>query len=468
MPVTLSEQIRGFEEKRAATVAQMSAIMDRAGTEGRTLDASEAEEYDTLDGEVKAIDEHLARLKAQEARVASSAAPAPRKIAAEPKGGTVEVPSGVILTKPNVQKGVAFTRYVKSLWKGNWNPYLALQYAAERKDWRDSTPQVIEALRQKASVAANSAGSSGGGSNLVYNQNLAGEFIDLVRPATIIGRLALRRVPFNIRIGSKSSGTTGYWVGEGKPIPVSRLGTSEVTLGMAKAAGLCVLTRELMDSSEPAAEGLVRDDLIAANVDFLDEQFIAPDYAAVANVNPASITNGVVPTAASGTALTNVRTDVQTMLKAFVNNNIPLDGLAFVMHTNVAIALSLMQNAVGAREFPDMTPQGGTLFGFPAVASQNAAQVGSPVAGEGQLFVLLNAREILLADDGEADVEASGEASIQMLDNPTNDTTTPTATTMVSMFQTDSVALRAVRKINWAPRRSNVVQYVKDAAYTAS
>ena len=37
---------------------------------------------------------------------------------------------------------------------------------------------------------------------------------------------------------------------------------------------------------------------------------------------------------------------------------------------------------------------------------------------------------------------------------------------MVSMFQTDSVALKLVRAINWAKRRSNVVQYIKDAAYT--
>ena len=159
--------------------------------------------------------------------------------------------------------------------------------AENNKTWREQTPQVLEAIRQKANVTANSAGSSGGGSNLVYNQNLAGEFIELVRPLTILGRLqGFRRVPFNIRVGSQSSGSTAYWVGEGKPVPVSRLGTSEVTLGMAKAAGLVVLTKELMMSAEPSAEMLVRDDLIKTNVKFIDEQFIQQDYAASANVSP--------------------------------------------------------------------------------------------------------------------------------------------------------------------------------------
>ena len=42
-------------------------------------------------------------------------------------------------------------------------------------------------------------------------------------------------------------------------------------------------------------------------------------------------------------------------------------------------------------------------------------------------------------------VDVSREASLQMLDNPTNDSVTPTATTMVSMWQTNSVAFRAER-----------------------
>lgn len=473
--VTLASQITAFEAKRAADVAQIDKLLAKAAAEGRTLDAAEKEEHDNLAAEVAELDEHLKRLKSAEARAAAAAVPVPKTGAAagaitpQPQARGAEVPNGFVTVQPNVEKGVAFARYVKAMWRAGFNPTLALMEAEQNKDLREQTPQVIEAIRQKANVTANSAGSSGGGSNLVYNQNLQGEFIDLVRPLTILGRLpGLRRVPFNIRVGAQSSGSTGYWAGEGKPIPVSRLGTSEVTLGMAKAVGMLVTTAELMRASSPAAEILLRDDLVKTNVTFVDQQFIQPDYAAVANVSPASITNGVTPTAASGTALTNVKQDIQTLVKSFVTNGVPLSGLCWVMHANLALSISMMENAVGARQWPDLTITGGTFAGLPAIASESACQAGSVVAGEGQLLVLVNTNEILLADDGEADIQASTEASIQMLDNPTNDSVTPTATTMVSMFQTDSVALRAVRFINWAKRRANVVQYIKDAAYVAT
>ncbi len=68
---------------------------------------------------------------------------------------------------------------------------------------------------------------------------------------------------------------------------------------------------------------------------------------------------------------------------------------------------------------------------------------------------------------GEVVIDASGEASVQMLDNPTNNAQAGTPTTMVSMWQTDSVAVRAIRHINWAKRRSTAVAYIKDAAYVS-
>ena len=51
-----------------------------------------------------------------------------------------------------------------------------------------------------------------------------------------------------------------------------------VNLGMAKAAGLVTLDDELVRSSSPSAELLVRNDLGKAIGQFLDVQFIAPDW----------------------------------------------------------------------------------------------------------------------------------------------------------------------------------------------
>jgi hypothetical protein len=82
------------------------------------------------------------------------------------------------------------------------------------------------------------------------------------------------------------------------------------------------------------------------------------------------------------------------------------------------------------------------------------------------MIVFLNPREVFLADDGQVTIEISREASIQLLDNPTNASTGATvATTMVSMFQTQSEAIKAVRYVNWAKRRTNACAFIRNADY---
>ena len=465
---TIPEQIVAFEAKRAASAERANAIMAKAADEGRTLDEAETQEYDGLTTEVKSVDEHLVRLRNHESYIVATAKPAAQAVdnasAVLARSGGREN-SHIISVHSNLEKGVPFVRYVKALVQGKGIPTVALAIAQANRKWQDECPEVAQVLM--AAVAAGDTTTSSWASELVYNQNLAAAFLEFLRPMTIIGKINnFTRVPFNVRWATQTSGSSGYWVGQGKPIPVSKLGTGSDSLGIAKAAGLVVLDQELMMSSSPSAEVLVRNDLAKAIAQFLDVNFIAPDYAAVANVSPASITNGVVPTAATGAASSNLRTDVQSLFTNWDDNNLPGTGAVWVMTPATARAISLMLNALGQPVFPTMTPEGGTFMGYPAVVSGSAMQVGSPVSGEGHLLVLLSAPEIAMADDGQIAIDASAEAAIEMLDNPTNESTgSATATHMVSMFQTNSVALRAIRFINWKKRRSFAVQYIKDAAY---
>lgn len=466
---TIAEQISSFENKRAANAERMSAIMALASDEGRTLEEAEAQEHDGLLDDNTKIDAHLSRLKAHEVSMVARATPIQARAVEDPnvasnlRGGQPH--SGIISVKSNLAQGVPFVRYVKAMTRAKGIPEIALMIAKGNQQWASESPEVAQVLM--AAVAAGDTTTAGWASELVYNQNLASAFLDYLRPQTIIGRIkGFTDVPFNVRWGTQTSGSTGYWVGQGKPIPVSKLGTGADSLGIAKAAGMVVLDKELMMSSVPQAEVLVRNDLAKAIQQFLDVNFIAPDYAAVANVNPASITNGVVPTAATGTTAATLRTDAQTLFANWDSNNLSSQGAVWVMAPATARAISLMLNALGQPVFPTMTPDGGTFMGYPVVVSLSSMQVGSPVTGEGRLIVLISAPEIAMADEGGVTIDASAEAAIEMLDNPTNQSTSGTvATTMVSMFQTDSVALRAIRHINWSKRRTFAVQYIKDAAY---
>jgi HK97 family phage major capsid protein len=376
------------------------------------------------------------------------------------------VRSGRVQVKgSNLPKGTAFTRYALALARSKGN---LMQAAEIAKGWHDSTPEVETVLR--AAVAAGTTTSSAWAEPLVQYDNMTSEFAELLRPATIIGRIpGLRRVPFNIKIPRQTGGSSVGWVGQGAPKPVSALSFDQVMLGMAKTAGIVVMTDELARASNPSAEAIVRQDLIDQTAQFLDAQFVDPSVAAVENVSPASVTNGVTPVTASGTDADAVRHDVKKLMQKFVGLNLSLASAVWVMTETQALGLALMVNPLGQPEFPGLAmngTSGGTFFGLPVILSENIPAnpgSGDPATGAGGRILLVKASEILLADDGQVVLDASREASLQMDSAPTNP---PTASTvLVSLFQMNMIALRAERYINWAKRRAGAVQFIDSARY---
>jgi HK97 family phage major capsid protein len=462
---SIAEQIAAFEAKRAATAARMSEIMDKSAEAGSTLDESQIQEYDGLAAELKAVDEHIVRLKAHEAKIVARAAAITLTVAADPAAASVaRAGTGIFSVGARLEPGQKMARFALALKRARGNLNDALSICQNNRGWMDTSPEVAMVL--KAAVAAGDTTTPGWASELVYAQNLANEFIEFLRPLTIIGKITnFRRVPFNVRMGSQTAGSTGYWVGQGLPVPVSKLTTSSQTLGMAKAAGLVSIDDELVRSSSPSAELMVRDDLAAAVTQLLDVSFIDPNLGAVVNVSPASVLQGVTPITPSGTDYAALKTDVKALFAPVIAANLGIEGGVFVMTHTTALALSLMQNALGQDQFPGININGGTWFGLPVITSQYALIPGSPQFGN--IIALVFPREIFLADDGQITISISNEASIQMLDNPTNQSTGGTvATTMVSMFQTNSEAIKAVRYLNWAKRRPQAAQFIQAAAYS--
>ena len=440
--MTLQEQIKAFEAKRAAHAARMEELVQKAADEGRSFDETEAEEFDNIKAEVKSIDDQLVRVRELEKINMATAKPVDGSSAKAASDSR----AGIITLKSNVPKGTAFTRYAIALARAKGN---LMQAAEIAKSWHDSTPQVETIL--KAAVAAGTTTDPAWAGNLVDYQNMAGEFIELLRPQTIIGRIPnLRRVPFNIRMPGQTAGSTVGWVGEGKPKPVSALAFDTTTLRFTKCAGIVVLTDELVRFSNPSAEAIVQQDLTAAIAQFLDQQFIDPAVAEVANVSPASITNGVTAIPASGTDVDALRADVKKVFAAFIAANLtPANGV-WIMSNTTALAISLMQNALGQPEFPGMTMNGGTFFGLPAITSETA----------GDKIILLNASDILLADEGGVTLDVSREASLQMDSAPADG-----VAELMSLWQNNMVGLRAERYINWKRRRNAAVQYISGANY---
>lgn len=454
--MTTQERITQWQAKRAATVAAMATLMKTAEDDGdRTLTKEEGDKHTELDGEVKSIDEHLARLEVQAKTVQETAKPV---VEDKSDGIKIKAGEGVLRPNANLPKGIGLARYVKALAFAKGNNAEAQMYA---KQWEDSTPEVLLAL--KTAIAAGTTADATWAGPLVYNQNLANEFLEFLRPQTILGKLdGLHRVPFNVRFATQTAGSTMGWVGEGLGKPVSKLALSSASLGFAKAAGIVVITQELARFSSPSAELVVRNDVTAQMKQFLDQQFIDPGVAAVANVNPASVLNGasnIVQATAAWTTMAAVVADVKTLLNTFATQEIALDSNTYwIMTPALAINLSLLPTAGGENfAFPGVSVSGGTFLGLPVIVSNGVPHSTSA----GSILALIKADEILMADEGGIAIDTSTEASLLMDSAPTTQTSaTPTGSSVVSMFQTNSIAIRCERIINWARRRTYGVGYI--------
>jgi len=474
MPKTIADQIKDLVETKRQKKDELEAIHNKAVDEHRVKDGDEKDRFDALMADVKQLDAEIADARAMEAMNAAeakavvSAAGTNEIVASQSR----DVRTSVVTVSKTLDPGIGFTRYVAckaaaAIAIRNGNFVTPLEVAKARYPSDTALVQIF----QRTAVGGGTTYGSHYYDDLVPYQILQSDFIEFLRPKTIVGQFgqngvpSLRHVPFNIRVGGFASGTTGYWKGEGKPIPLSKASSKSLTLTWATVAGLTVISKELVEHSTPSAEAALRNDLAAAIIARMDIDFIDPAKAAVANTSPASITHGITPITPSGTTEASLRADVATVLAHFATNNLGRSNLVAIMSDTMAGNIAMMVNALGVLVFADMAYTNAVprLLGIPVITSEHLAALGSPST---QSIIFVKADEVYLADDGNVGVDASMEASIEMSDAPTQDANTGSGASLVSMWQTGDVALRAMREVNWALRRPTAVQYISPAAYT--
>lgn len=441
----ITEQIADIEHTLDIKIGKRKAITDGATAEQRGFDSKERVQFDELTQEIDQLQGDLARCKRTQADMATARPVddrATRSIQVRPG-----VPASPRSYSKELPKGTRFTRLAMALAAGRGSVADAIRYA---KNWDSSTPDVAQFIER--AVAGTTTGVSWA-SPLVDETNLIGEFIELLRPETLMGKLqGFRRVPFNIAIPRQTGGSTIGWVGEGAVKPVGELAFDTVTLAHNKVAGIVVITEELAKFSSPDAEETVRRDLIEQTAQFLDDSFINPAYAGTPGVRPPSVTNAATEIPASGTDGEAFFCDLAALQQTFLDANLSVGGTYLVMSSVQAARLALFRNALGQYEFPDITAAGGSIAGIPVVTSENV-----PTDSSGSIIALVKPSEILLADDGSVTLDASREATLDMTGGNTPN---------FSLWQRNCVAIRAERYITWKPRRAAAVAYISGAAYT--
>jgi HK97 family phage major capsid protein/HK97 family phage prohead protease len=463
---TTAEQIKEFENSRAAKSARMNELQSTATTEGRTKSEQERQEFDTLKGEVEAIDAELKDLRDLEQVNKGAATPAKGDNptdASKSRDGQHR-----IVVTDNLPKGIRFARYAMCIAASKGNPVVALQLAKAAYPDERGIHQYIERAAVGAATTANNQAPA-----LQYTDWM-GDFVDYLRPKTILGKFgttqngvvipALRSAPFNVRINTQTAGGTGYWVGQGLPTPLTAGTYGTTTLDFMKVGTIAVLTKDEVRFASPSAEAKVRDDIAAAIVARMDIDFIDPTNAGTANVKPASITNGVVASTVSGTDYDNFIVDLAGMLANFTDNELDLSSIVLIMADTIAMKLGLMRTTLGVRIFPDISARGGMIEGLPVITSNHVKTLGSPSTN---MIVAVAASDVYLADDGGVDIESSDQASLEMLDGSLQQNgTNGTGASLVSLWQAGLLGLKAERYVTWKKRRTQAAQYLSGVGYT--
>lgn len=476
---TIAEHLEGLKATRDSLVKRNEELLQKSMDEDRSMNTAEATENDDNEAQIKALDEDIARASRQLARAGEKATPVSEQAKAH---SDAPARSGVdfatVKTVEKLEPGIAAARYAMCLIKAKGNPQVAFQLAARHYPHTEGVVNTLKAVAegadlaemrkmqsmgmiQKATVPAGTTTGETWASPLVQQDTWAGDFVEYTRPRSLIGQAAFRPIPFNVRVPGATTGGSAAWVGEGKAKPVTQFGFNDVASSFTKVAAIAVITQELARFSDPSAEAIVRDMLADAVIARIDTTLFSDD-AAVTGVSPAGLLNGVTPVA--GPADLSQEEVACAILRLWAGWDATNLGARPAYYTTPAVARALawQRDPLGNAAFPGITMTGGTINGVPVRVSNYLADLATT---GGHPLILVDEAEIYVADDGSVSLDTSTEASIEMSDTPSGSsspTVAASGTMLVSMFQTNSLAIRAERPIWWGARRAGAVAWIDD------
>jgi hypothetical protein len=292
------------------------------------------------------------------------------------------------------------------------------------------------------------------------------DYLGLLQPQSVYPRLAARGLQLsfgragriNIPMRSATPTIAGSFVGEGMPIPVRRGAFTSQVLTPKKMAVITSWTKEIDQYSIPAIEGLLREAISDDTSVALDSVLL--DSNAATTIRPAGLLNGVsgqTPTALGGNAFNAIIGDIKNLVGALVTSTQGnLRSPVFLMNPGDVLSASMIVPPnTGLMPFRDELARG-TLLNIPVIDSGTV-----PV----KTVILLDAADFVTVGGEAPAFDISDQATIHEEDtNPApivGGTGAGTAATPVrSLWQTDTLALRMIQRMNWVMRRTGMVSYV--------
>ena len=347
---------------------------------------------------------------------------------------------------PQSVAGRTAGRFLKSLAISRGDMSAAVSYASGQ-NWLDSK-SIVDVI-QKGNV-------SGLDSSSFALTEPGKSFFETLTPTSILSKLTgARRVPLLTRCITFDSGSTGYSATEGKAVPISAAALSGDTVEPRHHVGIVVATNELLRT--PGSETALARDLARAVTAAENASFLAT----VAG----GILFGGSTQASAGATLTNIDTDVAFAVGALITAGSTLENAVWICSPVNAAALAAKRGTGGGPAFPDVRYDGGRLAGIPLITSTSA----------GNLLILLDLDNIVIAEGGGVQLSTSSVTSLEMLDDvpavppaigaAIGDVLAPVVSTQVSLYQSNATALKCDLYRGWLSRSTAAAAYLSAASY---
>lgn len=260
------------------------------------------------------------------------------------------------------------------------------------------------------------------------------EFFAAAVERSAVGTMTgVRRVPFYIRAVSAAMGARAYWLTEGAATPVSKASLEFDALEPSRIGAITVATEEAFRFSGDAIEAGLRGDLLRALSATINHAMFDPDSSDPAA--PASLL------AAPGAGAVDDWDDARlTLLDAFAGD---LEAAYLAMSPRTAALAT-------ASDRPDIGARGGSLWGIPAVTG-----TGIPPG----IVALVDPTQVALAQAG-GEIRTTHEATVELADDPSDNSLAPVGTDVVSLWQTNSAALGISAFADWRVMKPGAVTWV--------
>jgi hypothetical protein len=333
----------------------------------------------------------------------------------------------------------------------------------------EATKVISDIVLKTATVPATTTGAGPTNWAAELVQQINAELMPRLAPSSVyptLSGLGLRldfgrngRISIPTRLATPT--INGSFVGEGNPIPVRQAAFSAQTLTPKKMAVITTWTREMDEHSVPAIEGLLRNAIQEDTAAAIDAVLL--DATVASAIRPAGLrwySAGLTPTpiGAPANPFNALVTDLKNLTGAILTaTNGNIRNMVFIMNPQQALSIGFIQppNPSGLFPFRDEI-NAGRINGKPLILS------GTVPLGT---VICLDAADFVSVTGDNPRFEISDQATLHMEDtNPAHLGTVGTpnsfAAPAMSMFQTDSMALRLVLPMNWIVRRTGVVSWV--------